>query len=663
MKFLYPQFLYALFILAIPIIIHLFNFKKYKDFYFSDIRFLKSLKEKTKSQSQLRHFLIFISRALAFTFIVLAFAQPYIPKESDQLKVKKHAVSIYLDNSFSMNRSNKQGNLLEYGKLKGIEIINAYNESDDFHFLDNNFKGINNRIISKEDSKKDIKQTSSSSNHKKLNLIVKKQIDALSASDALQKDIYIISDFNNFKTDLSSLDLDSSVSIRFIPLESDNKNNLFVDSCWFDSPILHLDKELTLNVRIKNDSEESLKNQSLKLFIENQQIALSNFDIDKNIIIPINFIANKSGWNTGVVKIEDYPVTFDNSFFISFHIKQEISVSTIYESKEHQALKGLFENDDFFDYSVFNNNQIEYSTLKNQDLIILDELKNISTGLIQFLSSYVKNGGSLLIFPSADINKSNYQDLSDNLGIDRYGNFNNGQEITNINFNHSIFNGVFQKKTTKLNFPKVNTFYEIGFSKSSVNAIMNYANKKAVIKQFFSKKGKVYLSSIGLDESFGNFTKHALFVPIVYNISALSTGNQILSYKVGQEKIENTENIPVQNTKIEKENFQFIPEVQNQWIWVYDQIKEAGIYELQNNDSTYSKLALNYDRMESNFSSFDFDNLDKGINKNTLIVFDNNTQDLTSKIENIKDGFSLWTICVIITIISLAIETLLLKLL
>ena len=112
-----------------------------------------------------------------------------------------------------------------------------------------------------------------------------------------------------------------------------------------------------------------------------------------------------------------------------------------------------------------------------------------------------------------------------------------------------------------------------------------------------------------------------------------------------------------------RECFQFIPEIQNQHIWIYDQIKDAGIYELKNNDSLYSKLAFNYDRKESIFKSFDFDKINKGLNENAFIIFDNKTENLTAKIENIKDGFSLWTICIIINIFLLAIETLLLKLL
>ena len=112
MKFLYPQFLYALALVAIPIIIHLFNFRKFRTVYFSNVQFLKSVKEKTKSQSQLKHLLILLSRILAITALVLAFAQPYIPVDDSSQQAKKYAVSIYIDNSFSMDAENEQGRLL-----------------------------------------------------------------------------------------------------------------------------------------------------------------------------------------------------------------------------------------------------------------------------------------------------------------------------------------------------------------------------------------------------------------------------------------------------------------------------------------------------------------------------------------------------------------------
>ncbi|HNB82021.1 MAG TPA: BatA domain-containing protein, partial [Chitinophagaceae bacterium] len=64
MNFYYPLFLIAALSVAVPIIIHLFNFRKYKRVFFPDIRFLKSLQEQTKRHSQLKKLLILAARIL-----------------------------------------------------------------------------------------------------------------------------------------------------------------------------------------------------------------------------------------------------------------------------------------------------------------------------------------------------------------------------------------------------------------------------------------------------------------------------------------------------------------------------------------------------------------------------------------------------------------------
>jgi hypothetical protein len=79
MKFLYPTFLIALLVLALPIIIHFFNFKRYKTVYFSNVGFLKHIQQETRKKSQLKHLLILLSRILALAALVLAFSRPYIP--------------------------------------------------------------------------------------------------------------------------------------------------------------------------------------------------------------------------------------------------------------------------------------------------------------------------------------------------------------------------------------------------------------------------------------------------------------------------------------------------------------------------------------------------------------------------------------------------------
>src|SRR5258706_15952530 len=113
MNFIYPGFLFALSALVIPVVIHLFNFRKFKKIYFTNVRFLREIKQDTQSRSKIKHLLILLSRILAVSFLVLAFAQPYIPATKGVVMSGIRAVSVYIDNSFSMDALGKNGSLME----------------------------------------------------------------------------------------------------------------------------------------------------------------------------------------------------------------------------------------------------------------------------------------------------------------------------------------------------------------------------------------------------------------------------------------------------------------------------------------------------------------------------------------------------------------------
>src|SRR5476651_564200 len=98
MHFLYPAFLFALSALAIPVLIHLFNFRRYQKVYFSNVQFLKEVQEQQSSRKNLKERLILAARLMALAFLVLAFAKPYIPGKNAANAGKQQAVSIFVDN-------------------------------------------------------------------------------------------------------------------------------------------------------------------------------------------------------------------------------------------------------------------------------------------------------------------------------------------------------------------------------------------------------------------------------------------------------------------------------------------------------------------------------------------------------------------------------------
>jgi len=136
---------------AIPIIIHLFFFRRFKKVYFTNVKFLKEVKEETSARRKLRNLLVLLMRLLAIAMLVFAFAQPFIP-QSEEVQKGNKSVSIFIDNSFSMNALSSDTKLIEKAKQRAREVVNAYAVEDEFQILTNDFEGRHQRMVSREDA-------------------------------------------------------------------------------------------------------------------------------------------------------------------------------------------------------------------------------------------------------------------------------------------------------------------------------------------------------------------------------------------------------------------------------------------------------------------------------------------------------------------------------
>ena len=664
MKFLYPQFLYALTAILIPIIIHLFNFRKFKTVYFSNVRFLKDIKKETKAHSQLKHLLILLSRILAISSLVFAFAQPYIPVNNTIIH-DKYAVSIYIDNSFSMNAENENGQLLSIAKDKARIITESYKSTDDFNILTNDLKGKHQRIINKKLILDEIDEVESSPNLNLISDIINKQQNILNSSNAKEKTIYIISDFQEITSNINDLELDSNINIRLLPLSRNEMSNIYIDSCWLNTPNPIVGEEINLKARLKNIGQKKT-DFSINLSINNQPKAIANTDISNEKIIDFYFVCDSIGWKEGKITLTDFPIQYDNDFYFSFEIKDDILVQSLYQEQENKSLNKLFNKDENIKYSTQKISQLNYDNLMLQQLIILTEINEITSGLSRTLNNFVEKGGSLLVFPSEKINYKDYQLFLNSLNANYYISLNESPiKISRLNDKHSIFDGVFKKLNEKLNFPQIKKYFKITqFTKTEMSSLLDFENDQSVIGEYNYKKGKLYLSSIGISDSFSNFNKHALFVPILYNIASHSSIKQSLYYFIGEKYIQS--NFKLSSDKIysiENNEISFIPELQIDKLGVYDQIKQQGHYDLTENNKKLSGLTFNYKRIESNLKLLELKKIKNISSKHkNILTITNKNKTLAKEIKEINNGKTLWKLCIIFTLIFLAIETIIIKL-
>ena len=104
----------GLLLLAVPVIIHLFSFRRFKNGLFSDIRFLKQVREESATRNRLET-MVDTGCQIAGRFLSChgRFVQPFLPGAEKAVTGSSHAVSVYVDNSFSMEAEHDGLSLLE----------------------------------------------------------------------------------------------------------------------------------------------------------------------------------------------------------------------------------------------------------------------------------------------------------------------------------------------------------------------------------------------------------------------------------------------------------------------------------------------------------------------------------------------------------------------
>ncbi|MFC3559550.1 BatA domain-containing protein [Pedobacter jamesrossensis] len=670
MNFLYPGFLFALLSVAIPVIIHLFNFRKFKKVYFSNVQLLKEVEQQNSSKEKLKNLLILFSRILALIFLVLAFAQPYIPLNHQKIAALNNSVSIYIDNSYSMEAINTDGNLLDEAKRRAKELVKGFGVNDRFQLLTNDFEGKHQRLLNEEEFLKALDDVKISPSNRNLQQILNRQGNVLTGS--ANKYSFLISDFQNNIAPAKKLETKTGIQYSFLKLNATALANVAVDSVWMLSPNHQPGANEKLVVQLKNYSEEEAINIPLKLTINNQQKGLSSVTIPagKTKKDTLSFSGLKSGWQKGGISIKDFPVTFDDSLSFSFKVDESLPVLSINGATAGNFIKALFAADKYYKLTENAESNINYSNFADFGLIVLNGLKNPSTGLAQQLKAYLKTGGSVVIFPDLDADIQAYNSFLGSLSLPLIQNLNTTvTKVDKIDLQHPIFRTVFEEIPKNLDLPTVNRYFSFGENNTSNKEnIMSLPGGKLFFSKYGIGNGQVYLSSTGLNTNDGNFARHPVFVPLMYRLTLNSGIENALYYNLGNDNTLASKRINLgknQSLKLTSNNFETIPEIRQvdgkTLIYTADQVKKSGFYKLSLADSLIAVYSFNNGRSESDMHYLTKAELDNLAEKSNLKIYDTDKDAVKLIAGTNKIGQTLWKLCLILSLIFIAAEILLIR--
>ena len=406
MRFLYPQMLWGLLALLIPILIHLFNFRRHKLVYFSNTAVLRSIQQENAKTRKLKYLVTLLLRCLFIAALVLAFAFPYHPEKQLNVNTENTLVGIYIDNSMSMKGQSQRTTLIEDARQSARDLVHKLNPSNRYLLMTNSFEIQNEYPMNQEEMLDQLDRMNPDGAPVLMGEVIDRFEMLCKQHGFATSTLFVYSDFQSNTFDLSAAKADTALQVVMVPMVPEFKTNLYIDSVWLASPIVQSGLTNELMVRVVNQGDKEVKGMPINFTMNNAMSASTTVDLEKNgtAEVEMQFVVEDSGEQRCSASLTDHPITFDDSYHFVLSVKPSLSVVELGNQPSSCAM--LFD-DEQFHYTLMEPSRFDLTTIAQAQLLIVNESAVMNETLQQALLDAVSEGASLVVFPSLDDPRNN----------------------------------------------------------------------------------------------------------------------------------------------------------------------------------------------------------------------------------------------------------------
>ena len=671
MQFLYPKMLWGLLALLIPILIHLFNFRRHKLVYFSNTAVLRSIQQENAKTRKLKYFVTLLLRCLFIAALVLAFAFPYKPEKQLNVNAENNLVGVYIDNSMSMKGQSQRTTMLEDARQSARDLVHKLNPSNRYLLMTNSFEIQNEYPMNQEEMLDQLDRMNADGAPVAMGEVIDRFEMLGKQHGFATSTLFVYSDFQENTFDLSAAKADTTMQVVVVPMMPEFKTNLYIDSVWLASPIVQTGLTNDLMVRVVNQGDKEVKGMPVNFTMNGAMAASTTVDLEKNGMaeLTMQFVVERDGEQKCTVSLMDHPIIFDDSYDFVLSVKPSLSVVELGTEKSNCAL--IFEDDEQFRYTLMEPSRFDLGSIAQAQLLIVNETAALNETLQQTLLDAVSEGASLMLFPSMDDPKNNRY-LYQRLGLTLIEADTNTTAVEDLAMQHAFFSDMILNMPQHPDLPKVKQHVRLR-SNGVPTPLLTLKNSDPLLLSETIGKGQAFVMATALNPKWSDFADNALFVPTMFKAAFIGGKMGRLSYTIGMDKM-----LVINDMSLEGDrqflfanadrSFELMPasEVRNGKVYLYlnDNLPASGFYDLLVNDTMNRVTAWNESRVESKMVFADRDDIEPRFKKagfNVAAVLDTSDFATADLVEAMAHQSSQWKLFALIALIALLGEILVLR--
>lgn len=684
---MHPEILWGLGALAIPIVIHLLHFRRFKRVQFSQVAFLKDVQRDARATQQIRHWWVLLLRLLAFAALITAFAQPTWFAGDEQSLASStagHTVSIYVDNSLSMEGMGEEGQLLQSARNKASLVVEQYEPTDQFQVLTNDFSGRDQTFLTRDQAVERIEGIRPTNRTQALGSVLERIENQLEKAPGRRRSAYVFSDLQAATHRLSAeaVPPDSSIQWFFVPELAGNTPNIWVDSVWFDEPVRIEGRQAALHVRMEHNSRASVDRIPMSLRINGERVAIGTFNLVPGIPTDtvLRYTHGTAGIQSASVEIEDAPIRFDDQWHFGYAVLDQINILVLSSGDSeavNTALRRAFNTAGGL-YRVSFQNQWSPGDFAGHQVVVLHNWPSAGSGFNNALLTYIQDGGTAVYMPTQRAPNSS---LLTKFGVPESTDWiEQSDRVDNLQMDHPFFKDMFAQTPERIDLPSVESIWSRGRA-TGEEILATTETGRTYFSRIPDGRGQLFILNAGASAEATNLIRHAIWVPLMLRVAERSSSHAIYQAELGVADALAV-NVPLSGERNwsmegplqwgateEGRVPQWLPEVrefgQRAQVNLTGVPFETGHYNLKNGEVAVAAVGLNQDRAESDHMAWDVEAFEAAWNAQswpTMRILAGTSSTLPQIIQRMEQGVPLWKALLLLAVAALAAETLFLRL-
>lgn len=655
--------LFGMAALAIPIIVHLLNRRRFKKLPWAAMRFLQVSLERNQRRMKVEDWILLLLRLALVALLALALARPAAAWLDSQSLGSKIASTIIIDSSGSMGRTDQgtEKTRFEIARGFGTEAIRTLPRGSAASVIfaaDSTGSGITepthdlNRAeaILEGDNAQTLTNRSSD-----LMPAVKAALDSLANRSAAQKELILVTDgdanaWNQFESIIRVLESAPEDIRSVIAMVGNNSGeNLAITRLSQNTPITAVGQPVRLAVEISNFGANSFDDIPVQLTIDSnpvgEPVEIESLPSGASRTLTMFAQLPSPGIHELAVSIpgnDAFPAD-DRRVLVVRAIEKEraLLVDGLPSRDPTDAETFFLENalvpvppelkDSFFlgadRITVAGLEEIQAEALAEYRAVFLANVQDFSTTVTSKLKSFIINGGGLIVFPGSNINASWYNsELHKKSGIlpAEFGEIIPGKDddttlrLQASGYDHPLVELWNDPGAGTLGEVNIRRAYSLILAKeneqsqqanSVARVVLRYNTGSPAVVESDLGLGKVYQFSTTADTEWNNLPVQPAFLPIVHRVfgSVLARGDAGLNVSVGDSFVHQG---PAEWKNEKAMVYKPDSEGEGEFIKIaadgagsritYDQVQTAGVYDVSITNTLPLTFAATANPGESN---------------------------------------------------------------